>query len=378
MNILITLVLLLLFALPAGADRGGLSELTKLDRVLAGVDDGSPLESPSAQAWGSLDSPPASSTLAEARTILLADAQSGTASTASGQGSSQGGGEDLDAIAEAMANPLSYLWLLFMQNDTIWYEGDALDRLGKSRKPQNTFLLNPVLSLQLTESWKAILRPVIPINAFSTVDNVNLSLGGGPGTGGVGVERARKSGLGDIVLWTAFSNQYVPPFVWGFGPTLMFNTSTDDVLGTGKNSAGPMAMGMYISDKWILGAVGQHWWSYSGDGHLNVRTNLGPVRVPRADVNLTDIQPILRRRLSVKTNIGIAPNVRYNWETNQLNLPLGIGADTLVQLGPLPMKIGMEVYYYVVRDHNVGPEWQIRFLFIPVVPSPEWSRRPLF
>ena len=106
--------------------------------------------------------------------------------------------------------------------------------------------------------------------------------------------------------------------------------------------------------------------------------DLGAVDVDRPGVNLTDIQPVIRYRLSQTTNIGIAPNWRYNWKTEQLNLPLGIGGDTLVKFGPLPVKIGVETYYYVVRDDDFGPEWQIRFLFVPVLPSPDWSRNPLF
>ncbi len=89
-----------------------------------------------------------------------------------------GGGapvENLDAIAEALANPLSYLWMAFMQNDTIWYDGDIADALGEDAKRQNTFMFNPVLSMQLTEEWKMVFRPVIPINSFETVDNVNIT-----------------------------------------------------------------------------------------------------------------------------------------------------------------------------------------------------------
>ena len=296
------------------------------------------------------------------------------AATDVAQGSSAG--PDMDAIGEAMANPLSYLWLMFTQNDTIWNEGDVLDNLSKDAKAQNSFLINPVMSLQLTENWKAIVRPVIPINSFNTVDNVNLSL---ISPGGVtGIDRDRETGLGDIILWTAFSKQYTPPVVWGFGPTIMLDTASDDQLGTGKYSAGPMALLFSITDNWILGTVAQHFWSFAGDDDFTVNTGGGPVRVDRPDVNLTDVQYVIRYRLSQKSNIGIAPNIRYNWETDQLNFPIGIGGDTLVMLGPLPVKIGLEGYYYVERDEDFGPEWQLRFLFIPVIPAPEWSRTPLF
>ncbi len=123
---------------------------------------------------------------------------------------------------------------------------------------------------------------------------------------------------------------YKPPLVWGFGPTFMLHTATNDQLGTGKSSAGPMGLVTHISEKWILGAVAQHWWSFAGEDKIKVKTSLGAVRVDRPDVSLTDIQPIIRYRVSNKTNIGLAPNWRYNWKTTQLSLPLGIGFDTLI------------------------------------------------
>ncbi len=281
------------------------------------------------------------------------------------------------AIAEALANPLSYLWLMFMQNDTSWYEGDILDRLGEDRKVVNTTLLMPVLSFQLTEKWKTILRPVIPINSFDTIDNLNISAGNVQEPE-IGVDFERKTGLGDIVLWTAFSNQYKPPFVWGFGPTVMLNTATDEQLGTGKHSAGPMFLAVSISEKWVFGGIFQHWWSFAGEDHLTVDTGLGPVKVDRPDVNLTDFQYIIRYRFSPESSIGAAPNIRYNYETDQMDLPVGIGFDTLIKIGPMPAKIGAEVHYYVEKSEDFGPDWLLRLYFVPVLPSPKWARTPLF
>ncbi|MFB3078036.1 MAG: hypothetical protein ACE1Y4_08500, partial [Lysobacterales bacterium] len=74
--------------------------------------------------------------------------------------------------------------------------------------------------------------------------------------------------------------------------------------------------------------VVQHWWSLGGDDFINVQTDLGPVRVERPDVNLTDVQIVVRYRKNALTNIGMSPNWRYNWETDQLSIPLGIGFDT--------------------------------------------------
>ena len=300
------------------------------------------------------------------------------------EGGSGGGASELTAeqqeamIAEALANPLSYLWLGFTQNDVINYEGRVIDALGEKDVVNNTYLINPVLSIQLTEKWKTVIRPVIPLNTFRTVESITLSTSDIPDVIPTGVDLQRESGLGDIVLWMAFTKQYKPPKIFGFGLTTMFDTASEDQLGTGKNSAGPMALQFNITDKWIIGYVAQHWWSFSGQDRFTVDTNLGPVRVDRSDVNLTDVQPVLRYRVSNKTNIGFAPNWRYNWENNQLDLPIGVGIDTLIKIGPLPVKVGMEAYYYLESSSEFGPEWQFRLLFIPVLPAPKWAARPLF
>lgn len=52
--------------------------------------------------------------------------------------------------------------------------------------------------------------------------------------------------------------------------------------------------------------------------------------------------------------------------------------DTLIKIGKLPVKIGAEAYYYIEQDDDLGPEWQVRLLFFPVLPAPSWSRTPLF
>jgi len=311
---------------------------------------------------------------------LFADATGASPGSGGKAPSAEKAGEADEAakIAEALANPLSYLWLMFTQNDTTWYDGDILDRLGEDTKVMNTTLIMPVLSIQLTEKWKTIFRPVIPINSFDTVDNLNVSVDNVGESTIIGAEFDRKTGMGDIVLWTAFSKQYKPPSVFGFGPTVMMNTATDDRLGTGKWSAGPMALAFSITDKWILGGIAQHWWSFAGDDTTTVNTSLGPVTVDRPDVNLTDFQYVIRYRLSPLTNIGAAPNVRYNWETDQLNLPVGIGFDTLVKIGRLPVKVGAELHYYVEKSDDFGPEFMLRLFFVPVLPSPSWARTPLF
>ena len=276
-----------------------------------------------------------------------------------------------EQVVEMISNPLSFLWFAMIQNDTSIWGGDGLDALGEGKKVMNTTIIQPVMSQQLTEHWRMIFRPVIPINSFETPKGFNVvedQPEPSPYQATVTADFARETGLGDIVLWTAFSKWYKMPLVFGFGPTVMMNTATDKALGTGKWSAGPMALFAYVSEKWIFGAVPQHWWSFAGSDTRN-------------DVNLTDIQYIYRYRLSKETSIGAAPNIRINWDADgseRLQFPIGIGGDTLVYLGRLPVKIGLEYYYFIERPDEFGPIHQIRFVFAPVLPAPAWSRNPIF
>ena len=272
-----------------------------------------------------------------------------------------------EQIAELMANPFSHLWFGVVQNDTYWWDGDALDLINEDRKIVNTTLVQPVMSLQWSPDWRLIFRPIIPIQSVDTVKGFNF-ITDEPEGPRIEADFDRKTGLGDIILWGAFSPQYKPPLVYGFGPTIMLDTATDKWLGTGKYSAGPMGTIAYIGAEWIMAGVAQHWWSFAGDSDRN-------------DISLTDVQPIVRYRITKTTNIGIAPNIRYNWEAEsgeRLSVPFGGGISTVIMLGKLPVGVGIEYYHYVETPDFLGPEQQLRIFFSPVLPAPAWSKVPLF
>ncbi len=277
-------------------------------------------------------------------------------------------------INEMINNPLGELWLLFAQNDVTIIDGDALDFLGEDRKIFNTTTLQPVMPFQLTEKWKYIFRPVVPFHYW---DAPSVSEGGPTqypgGTLPLSVDFDKESGMGDIVLWNAFATNEMarPPKIFGFGVTTMLDTATKDVFGTGKWSAGPMGMAFHLGPPggWILGTVVQHWWSFAGDDDRN-------------DVNLTNIQYVAFYRLSDKTNIGLgSPNITIDWEAdsdNRWSVPVALGFNTTSKIGPLPVKWGFELQYYVVTPDTFGPEWNLRFLFAPVIPKPAFSKLPIF
>ncbi|NPA29930.1 MAG: hypothetical protein GXO33_07095 [Epsilonproteobacteria bacterium] len=275
-----------------------------------------------------------------------------------------------EEIAEMINNPLSYLWMMAMQDDFVQMDGDVD---GADKLKSNRFTVMPVMPMQLTEEYKLVLRPWLPLFSakypYGDPGNFNWVTGPDDKPIPTGIRATDyHGGIGDVGFWAALaSNESAkPPFVWGVGVTAMFDTATRDQFGLGKNAAGPMGLAFYISDKWIAGVLAQHWVSYSGQND-------------RDHVALTDVQYVLRYRLTPETNIGMSPNAQYNWVTDDLTLPVGLGFDTLIKIGPLPVKIGMEAYKYVAYGNDdLHNDWHIRIFFVPVLPSPAWSRKPLF
>ncbi len=120
-------------------------------------------------------------------------------------------------------------------------------------------------------------------------------------------------------------------------------------------------LGVYLGEKWNFGALVQQYWDYASD------------EKDRDDVNLTNIQSIYYYSLDSTTSNGAGPNIIMNWEQdsdNFLTLPVGTGISKTLQFGKVPVRVGAEVHYSVIRpDDEVGSDWNLRFYIIPAVPS---------
>lgn len=148
--------------------------------------------------------------------------------------------------------------------------------------------------------------------------------------------------------------------VWGVGLDLAFPTATEDILGSGKFSAGPSALYAYLGPKWKLGGLLMHYWDYAGEDD-------------REDVNLTNFQYFYSYSINETTSIGAGPNIIANWELDgddRFTVPVGIGINRTFQFGKVPVRIGFEAHYSVIQpDDTVGAEWDFRFYVIPAAPS---------
>ncbi|QYN04417.1 transporter [Pseudomonas protegens] len=277
-----------------------------------------------------------------------------------------------EQIAKLMDNPVGNLVLLFNQFDYTALKGphsNGTRYLGK-------YSFMPTFPISLGEDWNLINR--LPISYVSAPVNRKAGKLVGLSPYEVLSDRdfpaliedpfQRTSGFGDLAYVGVFSPKEPLRFagggklVWGVGPTAMFPTAEQDVLGTGKYSLGPAFVAAYLGPDWTLGVFPQHWWSVAGDGR-------------RKDVSLSNIQYFIQRALPgpAQWRIGMPPNITVNWKAdggNKVTFPIGLGAGRIFNVGKLPVRISGEVQYSAIHpDDQIGSRWNFRLSFIPVIPT---------
>ena len=147
--------------------------------------------------------------------------------------------------------------------------------------------------------------------------------------------------------------------VWGAGPVFQIPTATNDLLGTGKWSAGP-AFVVFVDNKPLnitTGFLVLNLWSFAGDND-------------RANVNAMTLQPFLNYNLPEGWYLTTSPVITANWEAdkdNRWTVPIGGGFGRIFEIGHQPVNAQLAAYYNVVTPDDAGADWQLRaqltFLF---------------
>ena len=259
----------------------------------------------------------------------------------------EAGGKSLTELSKQLTNPISSLWsIAFQQNNYILDMGP-----GKTDRWNSNLNFQPVLPVALTKDWNLITRPVMTL--FNSVPYPNPH---DPS------EIDRTTAFGDTVLMEMFSPSpnLVGNWLLGLGPTFIFPTASSDYTGQGKWQVGPAVVVGYLSEKWILGAFVQNWSSFAGSGN-------------RDDVNQMNLQPIAVYFLPNGWSIGYSGNILANWKAHKAGdvwtVPLGLGINKVVKIGPLPVKIGLAGQYMVHHPDIGGQKWNIQLSVTPVIPK---------
>ncbi len=231
-------------------------------------------------------------------------------------------------LAKKTQNPVADLISVPFQNNFNFGVGPA---------DKTVWVVNvqPVIPLRLTQHWNLISRIIVPI-----INQPPLA---------PGIEHA--FGLGDINPTFFLSPSKPSHLIWGVGPTLTVPTASTGQLASGKWSAGPAAVALFMQGPYVLGALANNQWSFAGWRDK--------------DVNQFLIQPFLNYNFSHGWYLSSAPIVTADWTTgsgNKWTVPAGGGGGKLWRVGKvgLPVNTQVQAFYNTFKPDNAA-DWQLRF-----------------
>lgn len=248
--------------------------------------------------------------------------------------------ESTEALAKAAQNPVAAMISLPFQNNINFGYGPDNDI-------QNILNIQPVWPFSLGANWNLITRTILPV---IYQPDLTLPFRVAPGVvEDVTVDGA--FGLGDLLPTFFFSPARSGKVIWGIGPTFTLPIATDDILGSGKWSAGPALVVLTMPGHWVLGVLVNNQWSFAGSSN-------------RADVNAMVLQYFVNYNLAKGWYITSAPLNTANWEADsgdRWTVPIGGGVGRIFRAGKQPMNVSVSAFYNVVKPDNLpAADWQLR------------------
>jgi hypothetical protein len=243
----------------------------------------------------------------------------------------EAGNQDLAAKAQ---NPIADLISLPFQNNTNF-------GIGRYDRTQNVLNIQPVYPFNRGR-WNVITRTILPVVYQPYIDK----------------EEGGKFGLSDLTTTWFLSPAEESKVTWGVGPVLVFPTATDDILGSGKWSAGAGVVVLTTPSPWVIGVLVQNWWSFAGDSE-------------RSSVNSMLIQYFINYNYEGGWYVTSAPIITANWEASSGNkwlIPFGVGVGKVFSAGKQPLNCSAHYYHNTIHpDTAPYANWtlrlQLQFLF---------------
>lgn len=214
--------------------------------------------------------------------------------------------------------------------------------------------IQPVIPTSLGD-WNLVSRFILPV---AWVEGAVGGVAGLPPELSPVNPNQSASGLGDLNYTGFFSPAEAGDVIWGVGPSIMFPSATDDLLGSEKWSAGPSLVVLTQPKPWSLGLLYRHLWSFEGPAD-------------RSNVNQSMIQYFINYNLDDGWYLMTDPVMLVNWEAssgNRWTVPLGGGVGRIFNLGKQPINARLRAYYNVARPDG-SPEWSVNASFALLFPK---------
>lgn len=274
-----------------------------------------------------------------------------------------------DQISRALDNPVGE-----MVSVPFSFERKTVTEpfFGTTQEIEN-FKVIPTFPIRLSDRWSLVNRfvlsfPTVPIDSATlaevSLEPETLSFELNGSLPSLADFAGSTSGFGDLTyvgLFTPNEPKRIGSgkLIWAIGPTLIFPTASEDVLGQGKYQAGIAGAAAYLGKNWTLGIFPQHWWSFAGDDN-------------RANVNRTNIQYFVYRKLPNQWSVGASPTISVNWNGRsgtEVDVPIGMGINKTAFIGRLPVRFGLEYNDYISTSSGIAPEASIKFSITPAIPA---------
>jgi hypothetical protein len=164
-------------------------------------------------------------------------------------------------------------------------------------------------------------------------------------------------GVGDVLQSQFFSPKALSHgWTWGVGPALSLRTTTNELLGAEKWSAGPTGVALKQEGGWTYGMLANHLWSYAGNGDATT-------------VDATFLQPFLTYTNATHTTFGINTESTYDWESNDWSVPVNIFATQVFKIGGQIQSLQIGARYWADTPRGQGPDgWGARLVYTLVFP----------
>ena len=241
-----------------------------------------------------------------------------------------------DELAKQVSNPISSLISVPLQLN---YDTGLGPNDDGGRVQLN---VQPVIPVSISKDWNMISRTIVPIIYQSGVF---------PGEGS-------QLGTGDVLQSLFFSPKAhtASGWIWGIGPALSLPLASDDLLGTGKWSAGPTGIALRQTDSgWTYGALINQIWSFAGDGD-------------RSDVSSLFLQPFLAKAIGKGRTITLNSESSYDWKAGQWTVPLILTYSKVSKIGKQPVSFAGGFRYFADPPDD-GPQWGVRFAVTLLFPQ---------
>jgi hypothetical protein len=161
------------------------------------------------------------------------------------------------------------------------------------------------------------------------------------------------SGLGDIGFDIGYGVTEKSGFLWAVGAVGTLPTATDSRFAGKQLRLGPEVL-LAKFEKWgLYGILPSHQWDVTGWGN--------------GYFSASQMQVLLTFLPGGGWSVGTTPIMNYDWKTHDWTIPLNLTVGRTVRLGKMPVKLQLEVNYYVEKPDAFGPEWMIGFNVTPVV-----------